>query len=480
MSGGTFFGINTALRGLLAHQRAMQTAAHNIANASTEGYTRQRVVMVPTPAYPVPSMIRPGGQGWQVGTGVDVQEIGRLRDQFLDGQIRYETHALGAWERRRDALQEIEIVFAEPSDTGFNTILSQFWAAWQELSKNAESSPVRTTVVETAVALAEAFRHTYQQLETIRENLNQLMEIKVFEVNSIARQIADLNKQIKAIRSAGDQPNDLMDQRDKLLDELARIVDFKVETDEFGAVKVLLADNSGEYNIDLVEVDERGGLVQSLEAKREADNNVRVYWKGTSQAVNILNGELYGIQAVRDDQLAVFIENLNTLAKELRDKINEIHQQGRDLNGDIGRAFFVGNGAADIEVNPDIRGNVSLIAAATSGEPNAPNPGDGSNALLIAQLKHQLIEGLGATFDDYYKNFTARLGVAAHEAVRMATNQKALVDQLISRRESISGVSIDEEMAYMIQFQRGYEAAARLMTVLDQMLDTIINRMAAR
>lgn len=483
MPGGTFFGINTALRGLMAQQKAMQTTAHNIANASTEGYTRQRVVMVPTLAYPVPSMSRPGGQGWQVGTGVEVQEIRRIRDEFLDGQIRYETHALGAWERRRDALREIEEVFAEPSDTGFNTILSQFWASWQELSKNAESSPVRTTVVETATALTEAMRHTYQQLETIREDLNQIMEIKVIEVNSLARQIADLNKQIKDIQAAGDQPNDLMDQRDKLLDELARIVDFKTKEQADGTIQVLL---DGQ---DLVEVDSNGALVRSLKSERDANNNTVVLWQDNT-AVNIKDGELKGLEKVRDEQLAVFTANLNTLANGLRDRVNELHQQGKDLSGNNGGQFFAGsNGAADIDVNSAIRNDVTLIAAATTGSPGAPNPGDGSNALRIAQLQHTLLREnggtlvespTGVTFDDYYKNFTARLGVAAYEAVRMATNQKSLVDQLTNRRESISGVSLDEEMAYMIQFQRGYEAAARLMTTLDEMLDTLINRMAAR
>ncbi|MDN5346730.1 MAG: flagellar hook-associated protein 1 [Clostridia bacterium] len=498
---GTFFGINTALRGLLTHQKALETTAHNIANANTPGYTRQQVIMAATPAYPVPAMSRPGGQGWQVGTGVDAQEVRRIRDEFLDKQIWHESHTLGAWERRRDVLQEIEVVFAEPSDTGLSTLMSQFWASWQELSKYAESSPVRTTVVETATALAEALRHTYQQLETIREDINQMMEIKVIEINSLARQIADLNKQIAAIKAAGDQPNDLMDQRDKLLDELAKIIDFRVQEQGDGSVQVFLADSSGNYTIDLVEVNTNGKLVRKLDVNRDGDNNTIITWVDNdlsdgitvaNDAVNITNGELYGLQVVRDEQLAVFKANLDTLANGLRDRVNVIHQAGKDLHGNDGRVFFTGNnGAADIDVNPAIRSDVTLIAAAGT----AGGPGDGSNALSIAQLQHELLQESdsdsdgyvdtlvtgsgGVTFDDYYKNFTARLGVAAHEAVRMVENQNVLVQQLTNRRESISGVSLDEEMAYMIQFQHAYNAAARMISTFDEMLDTIINRMAA-
>lgn len=503
MAGGTFFALNTALRGLMAQQKALQTTAHNVANASTEGYTRQRVVMAATFAYPVPSMSRPGGQGWQVGTGVEVQEVRRMRDEFLDSQIRYETHTLGAWEVRRDFLQEMEEVFAEPSDTGLSTLMSDFWAAWQELAKNPESSPVRTTVVETSISLAEALRHTYQQLETIREDINQMMEIKVVEVNSLARQIADLNKQIKAIKLAGDQPNDLMDQRDKLLDELAKIVDFKVEPEtvtvngeevDTGAIKVLLADSTGKYAINLVEVNSNNELVLELEASRgtSGTEDTQILWKvndtsiatgvNSGDPVNVQNGTLKGLQIMRDE-LDKFTADLNKLAQTLASKINEIHKQGLDLNGNSVSGtdyenFFVSlDGpeitAANIDVNTYIRQDVSRLAAAQSA-----SPGDGSNALAIAQLQNTVIEELGATFDNYYKNFTARLGVAANEADRMATNQQSLVDQLTNRKESISGVSIDEEMTYMLQFQHAYEAAARVMTTLDEMLDTLINRMA--
>ncbi|GFN24187.1 flagellar hook-associated protein FlgK [Thermanaeromonas sp. C210] len=571
MSGGTFFGINTALRGLMVHQRALQTTSHNVANASTEGYTRQRVVMVPTLAYPVPAMNRPGGQGWQVGTGVDVQEIRRIRDEFLDSQVRRETGTLGRWEQIKYVLEQVEIVFNEPSDTGLSTLLSQFWASWQELAKNAESSPVRMTVIETAVALAEAFNHSARQLENIKGDIEDAIELKVEEVASLCRQIADLNVQIKNVVAAGDRPNDLLDRRDLLLDRLSKILDFTVEHNSDGTINIKVGGTS------LVEGDRvelpaswNSLTLQVDDATHQAKLTITVDDTGnggsTSFEITIKGGELLGLGEAYK-LVEGYRKDLDTLAKELAGAVNQIHKEGYGLDGSSQRDFFVPAGggninAGNISVKDELQENPMLIAADSNGvripeelgsdavgegldpgtkykilvsgntlelqkstdggtkwtsigsgvtvntwdgtttvtlgdnseritftiSSSSPgdgeytvtlSPGDGSNALKIAQLQHQIIQGLGTTFDDYYKNFTARLGVTAHEAGRMVVNQQALVDQLAGRRESISGVALDEEMTYMIQFQRGYEAAARVMTVLDEMLDTLINRMAA-
>ncbi|GEA14914.1 flagellar hook-associated protein 1 [Moorella sp. E308F] len=467
---GTFFGFNTALRGMQAQQRGIYTTAHNIANANTEGYTRQRVVLATLPAYPVPSMNHPGGQGWQIGTGVDSQETRRMRDEFLDTQIRRETGTLGQWEQIQDVLEQVEIVFNEPSDTGLSTLMSQFWAAWQELSKYAESSPVRTTVVETANALAEAFNHSAAQLETIKNDIDQTIELKVKEINSLAQQIADLNGQIKNIVTVGDQPNDLLDQRDLLLDRLGKMIDFTVTTSSNGTITITLGGGGN-----LVEEVDGSTTIHKLQS---SGSDVSWVEEDTQPPLTISNGELFGLQKVKSE-VETYLTNLDTLAGELATAVNNEHKKGVDLSGTGGEDFFVAEDggsitAANIQVNPNIQADVTKIAAATAGG----GPGDGSIALAIAQLQHKLIPSLSnATFDDYYKNFTAKLGVDAHEAVRMTTNQGVLVDQLTNRKESISGVSLDEEMANMIQYQRAYEAAARMITTLDAMLDKIINGM---
>lgn len=557
---GTFFGFNTALRGMQAQQRGIYTTSHNIANANTEGYTRQQVVLAATPAYPVPAMNRPGGQGWQIGTGVDTQETRRLRDEFLDTQIRRETGSLGQWQQIQDVLQQVEVVFNEPSDTGLSTLMSQFWASWQELSKHAESSPVRTTVVETASALAEAFNHSSQQLTTIQGDIDQTIELKVKEVNSLAQQIADLNGQIKNIVAAGDQPNDLIDQRDLLLDNLSKIIDFTLIKNPDGTIQVVV------NGTNITQVDVNKKVVNTFNTNNT--DKWRVLLNGTE--VTFTRGEIKGLQVARDD-VQDYITNLNTLANEMAAVVNARHQSGYGIETPPQkRSFFVpatgtAIDAGNISINSVLQDNPMLVAAATtinvtvdaslgSGaagkglEPGAkyridlsggvlqlqkstdggstwvpvgtgvggitwdgativtvgdsnesltfttsditPSEGDydvtlktaiqgdGSNALVIAQLQHELIPNFSdATFDDYYKNFTAKLGVDAHEATRMTTNQGVLVDQLNNRKDSISGVSLDEEMASMLQYQRAFEASARMITTLDSMLDKIINGM---
>lgn len=499
---GTFFGFNTALRGMQAAQRNIYTTAHNIANANTEGYTRQQVVLATTPPYPVPSMNRPGGTGWQIGTGVDSQETRRLRDEFLDIQIRRETGTLGMWQQIQDFLSQVEIVFNEPSDTGLSTLISQFWAAWQELSKNAESSPVRTTVVETASALAEAFNHSAQQLETIIGDIDQSIALKAMEINSLVRQIADLNLQIKNIVAVGDQPNDLMDQRDLLLDRLSKIIDYEIENNIENVNGVTVADGQIKIKVDgtyLLEINNGNNIIHEVTANGAESG--KIYWKESGAEISLARGEIKGLQQVRQN-VGFYLDRLDVLARGLAENINAIHSQGLELSGQpvggtIYENFFVdvtsGSGnsitAKNIGVNPNIKNDVTKIAAAdTNG-----GAGNGANALKIAQLQSTLFQekdsdgdgnidtlvtgASGVTLDDYYKNFTAKLGVDAHEASRMVANQKVLVDQLTNRKESISGVSLDEEMANMLQYQRAYEAAARMITTLDAMLDKIINGM---
>lgn len=444
----TFLGLETARRALSTQQKGMDVSGHNIANANTPGYTRQRAALEASDAYTVPSMGRPVAAG-QLGTGVMVKEMQRIRDNFLDGQIRTETNKLGNWQTQNDALSEIEIVFMEPSDNGMNTLLANFWSSWQELSKNAESSPIRTTLVENANTLANGFNHANDQLETIRSNLNQLMDIDIKDINAKAQQIANLNVQIVNIKAAGDQPNDLMDKRDLLLDELAKLTNYTITENSNGAINVSIG------SLTLV----NGGTMSSLANPPD--------W------TEVTNGALAGINQALV-KLQGYQSKLDNLAGNLINKVNSQHNAGFDLNGAAGADFFTGTNASDIAVNPLIYNNVSMVAAAEiSGA-----PGNGANALAIAQLQNLTTAVGTSTFDNYYKDLIGALGVEAQESSRMVQNQQALVDQLSSRKESISGVSLDEEMTNLIQYQYAYQGAARVVTTLDSMLDTLINRMA--
>ena len=280
----TFGGLYISLRAMQAQQRALETSSHNIANATTPGFSRQRAVMATTAPWPVPSLNMPSGAG-QVGTGVEVSHIERIRASFLDDQIRNELVKLGEWEQRADALDQVEAIFMEPTETGLNTLISQFWESWQELSKDPESSAVRTTVVETANSLADAFQHTHLQLSQLQDELGRLIDIELSQVNDLTSQIAALNKQIVNIKAADLSPNDLMDTRDLLLDELSKLVNIKVVEEKDGSATVYLRSVTGEFDGEDNEIREisnaflpiiSGEVSASLEI---GDDDVLV-WKG--------------------------------------------------------------------------------------------------------------------------------------------------------------------------------------------------------
>lgn len=469
-----FFGLEIGRRGLQAQQRALDVTAHNVANANTPGYTRQEAVMAAADPIPVPSLHMPSGAG-QLGTGVEITAIRRLRDAFIDLQIRNESRSLGYWEARQENLNKIEGIFNEPSDSGLQSVFELFWQSLEELSKNPESLAARSLVLERAQTLTETFNHLDSRLQELQQDLNATVKIKVDEINSLGRQIADLNQQILKIEVMGARANDLRDRRDLLVDQLAKIVPVQVQEDGRGVLTVTL-----------------GGcpLVQGAQLNRLAvvENDPGFYdvvWetpKGREVAVD--GGYLGGLLEMRDDYIPDLREKLDNLAAEFAKEFNVIHSRGYDLNGDQGVNFFV-NGektapdditaditAGNIALNPELLGHPEKIAAATQIE-----KGDGSNALALAGLKHQTIDGLGTTFDDYYRSTIGVLGVDAQQAVRMKENQELLVSQLENNRQAVSGVSLDEEMINMIKFQHAYSAASRLITALDEMLEIIINRM---
>ncbi|HHX94693.1 MAG TPA: flagellar hook-associated protein FlgK, partial [Clostridia bacterium] len=438
----TFSGLYICLRAMQAQQLSLETYAHNIANAETDGFSRQRAVLETTPPWPMPS-INSSGMVGQVGTGVDVARIERLRDAYLDVQIRKEKGILGEWTIKQDTLEQIEIIFQEPTETGLNSLLTQFWDSWLQLSMNSEgtSSAVRTTVVETASSLCDALRHTKMQLGALSEDMDNIIKIKVDQVNSIAEQIDALNNQIKTLKTAGFEPNDLMDQRDLLLDELAGVIDFKFQENDDGTIDVnFFNTETGIYDSPLV--DGAGGSFNTLKIQDDSAVLVKGSGEQTEEIeITVSRGELKGLFNSKE-MLDQYKEDLETFVANLITEVNAQHTQGYDIDGEPGQSFFWGEPAADfIEVNPNIKSDVSKIAAASAPD---GGPGDGSNALAVSRLREK-------GFDDDYRNLISRLGVDTNESRRMKENQEALVGQLGERKESISGVSIDEELAHMIE-----------------------------
>jgi flagellar hook-associated protein 1 FlgK len=508
----TFFGLQIGLRSLQTQQRSLDVTSHNIANANTTGYTRQEALMTTTAPYPVPSLDGYKGAG-QIGTGVKISEIRRMRDRFLDYQMRSESKALGYWEARQDALEKIEGIINEPSSSGLSSVMEDFWIALDELAKDPESLAARALVVECGQSLADAFNHIDSQLTELVSDLNRTLKVLVDDINSLGRQIADLNMQILKVEVSGARANDLRDKRDLLVDRLAKTIDIQVVENNNGTITVNISGRA------LVQ----GETANQLMAGNSGDYS-EIYWKddqSRSYPLTIKGGTVHGIIDARgynnggEGFIPSLRDKLNKLAQDVAEAFNEIHRDGAGMDGDTGLEFFVikdGSGsitAGNIAVNQALVDDPSKVAAAElklihdgddineyenkiefDGEWYTWDKGDGSNALELAKLKETQIIDINQstsgesdpdkklfTPGDYYNSLIGELGVVAQESYRMVENQELLVSQIENNRLAVSGVSLDEEMVNMIRFQHAYSAAARVITTMDEMIDLIINRM---
>lgn len=472
----SFFGLQLASKALAVHQRAMETAGHNIANAYTEGYSRQ--VITNSASYPV--MLSQIETGFiQAGTGVKVSDITRAKDIFLDSQVRVQSWISGRWEMKRGVLSQIEDIFAEPSDRGLASSLSNFLNSWHDLVSNPESMAIRSAIREQGRALSNAFNQSYASLASLQSDANENIKMIVREINTYIEEIAGLNEQINEATAVGSTPNDLLDKRDLLVDKLAALIDIRVVQANNNQVNIFVEGRT------LVREKEATLLVAEPEGVSSALDGqtllVTVSWSDNLSLVNLSDGKIKGLLDLRDVMIVDYANKLNILAGTIIEEFNSAHSLGYGLNGVSGLDFFAGTNAMDMSLSQDIIDDLNNIAAAEEDPIAISGPGDSRNALVLAQLKdlnsHAVPEIDGSTYQDYFASFIAALGIESSEANRVFENQEFLLAQLENRRQSVSGVSIDEELANMVMYQRAYEAAARVVTIMDEMLETIINRM---
>ncbi|MDI6602210.1 MAG: flagellar hook-associated protein FlgK [Thermoanaerobacteraceae bacterium] len=467
-----FYGFEIAKSGLFAAQKALDVISNNVANANTPGYTRQRVELSAKAPPTMLGMNDMYGQG-KIGAGVDVTGINQIRDVFLDVQYRIENSVYGEWDAKAQVLNSLEAIFNEPSDSGIATVIGQFFDAWEELSKNPESLSTRALVRERGVAVVQTIRTTYTKLVDKREEINQNIVTRIGEINSYAKRIAELNNQIYKFELNGDKANDLRDERNLLLDKLSNLVNINSYEDSKGRMRV---DIGGQALVDHTSYYEIEAKADPLDM-----NMVHPVWKDTGTAVNIKSGMLKGMLDARDGSgdpeykgVKYYIDEWNKFAKEFIDEVNAIHTAGYGL-GTAGtdHLFFEGTGAVDMDISDDIKNNLNNIAAASA----SGLPGDNSKALEMIALRSNTSIFSEGSFEDFTRSLVSNLGVDTQQAERMTTNQSVLTQQIDNNRQSISGVSLDEEMTNMVKFQHSYNAAARMITAIDEMIDTIVNKM---
>ena len=445
MALSTYLGLETALRGLMAQQQALDTTAHNIANASTPGYSRQVAVMSETPPYADTGVASGTVQAGQLGTGVTVTSYQRIRDAYLDVQYRTQSMLQGNAEATQDGLQQVQLALNEPSSSGISGLLQQYWSAWQNLSNNPEDMGTRQSMAQAASGLANGFNSLSSQLTTIESQIGQNITQTIGQVNQYGTQIAQLNASIATAQATGQTPNDLLDQRDVLLDKLSALGNTSITTAANGSDTITF-----------------GGA--TLVAGPTATTLTQADMTG------LTSGNLQGMITLQTTTIPGYQTQLNTIASTLITKTNAQSAAGFDLNGNPGGQFFTGTDASDIAVNSTLVGNPALIAASSTGQ-----PGDSGNALAMADMQNTPLVG-AATIDEAYNQMVTQIGSNVQQANDDVTNSTALVNALENQRQSVSGVSLDEEMTNLVNFQRGYQASARAMTAMDDMLDQLINR----
>ncbi|MCO8272591.1 flagellar hook-associated protein FlgK [Actinoplanes sp. TRM 88003] len=460
----SFSGINTALTSLYAQRRGLDVTGQNIANANTEGYTKQRVRMASQTG-----SLNPGvyATTTQVGNGVTVAGVERGRNAYLEERGRTE-HANSAYLASQAATyDQIESVMAEPSDTALQARLHDMWDGWNDVANNWQDPSTRSSLLEKSRTVAITLNDTQASLSSqFGANRNE-MSAFVDQVNTMADNIAKMNNQVVVARAAGLETNELQDQRDVAVMKLSELV---------GATS--LAKNDGSINVYVG----TSPLVSDFSTRKleltgppnldswAANNQVALKWSGTDTAATA-GGTMGSMLDTMNNIIPGITKQLDDVAKSLATSVNNLTTTAYDVNGDPGTAFFSGTTARDLKVAIDDPNKVAFSA----GNPKAVPP----EVAAIDNDKADDLAALGTSQsgpDAMYQQMIGQLGVASQASSRRSEIQDAVRDQVDTSREAESGVNLDEEMTNLLTFQRGYEAASRVLTTIDSMLDQLINR----
>ena len=620
--GSTFSGIELGKRSIMAHTDAITTAGHNISNANTEGYSRQRVQLKEFDPLYRPDLERPERPG-MIGQGIDVQSVERVRDEMLDNRITESQHSESYWETRSNYYTMIEQIYNEPDDVSIRSNMDKFWQSWQELSVHPESQAARQAVVSRGDSLVDSITSKWENLMGVGNLLNSDIEATVRQVNDFANQIAAINGEIVRSRAMGDNPNDLLDRRDLLVDKLSKLANITTDRRDSDEFMVHLDGNI------LVQ----GNIARNFSLETVLDNNGydKLVWSDTGDDAYVSGGKLGALIELRDSDIRSEIQSLNTMTMNFADLVNDVHRNAYGANNVTGLDFFtqrsfvenvngnfdrdgdgqldhsyifrftgttklnpqeqiglegvmtlsgpdgnvkvayhptdtveavinrindangevkayldrnnnlvlkgttaqaienpdfvirhvedsgffltgysgilgasgeagaydfaqadavnalngaqfavspVNNPAGYIQINRAIKNDVLSVAAAFRDNSGNINNGDGRAAVEIAAIRNtKVMIGHERTLDDYFADSVTNVGLKGEQAETNLNSHTAMMNDLRNLRDSISGVNIDEELADIIKFQHGYNAAAKFVTVWDSLLDTVINRL---
>ncbi len=483
-----FYGLEIARTGLSVSQRAINVIGNNIANVDTVGYTRQKLETASIDSS-YGTRIFEASKG---GGGVNVVLIEQIRSDYIDKQIREEYSALGECSTRADEMEFIETILNETSDTCIASSIADFFNSLSELSINPASEEIRTNVQQNALQMAETLNYCYNQLTELQNTYNEAMNITVDSINSLLTNISSYNEDIYSSELAGQTANELRDQRNILLDELSKLV--KIEYTEDSDKKLIITSQG----VELVNHTDTTLLETAADQTGAVSGQAgyySIYYEGTTTDFAYSGGELAAYEDLRDgnaiDNMGIpyILSSMNTLARSLAQEFNAVHNTGYTMPygatpSQTGVDFFEvpAGGYADITagnfaLSAEVLANVNNIAA--SGELidlSAPNSQEGNNevARAMAALASSTTLATIGSFEDYWSSFVVELGIESGSCREMLDSQEAIVGNLENRKESISGVSLDEEMINLVSYQHAYAAASRVFTAIDEALDRLI------
>ena len=488
----TFFGVEIARRAIQTATDDIAVTGQNIANASTTGYTEEVAQNTATQPYTVPSVedSNPG----QFGTGVEVSQITRQVEPWVNQQVNTSNSNLNYWETLNSQLQVAQSAFQEPTTIGLQSAMDNFFNSWQTLSEDPTNMGARATVVSDATQLIDDFHTSSALLSQTAANIQTQMNSDVngsnSMINQMAAQIASLNQQIASVSAQGEQPNDLEDSRDQLISQLSQLVPVTVQNYDNGTADVGIFGQSLATSL---------GLANTVSLTTVADT---VSYSGYDNVLNIgsatvnltappvayaSSGGLAGLEEARQ-KAGDYLGQLDDLAITLANQVNTQHEQGYGLYGTTwavqGIPFFAALSATvgastslalSTTISPNPGGVNPNLDAVAAGAGNT-DPRDGNNALAMYNLQGTTWSVLNnGTFDGYYETVTEAMGADVQNASQMQQTASATNTQLVNMQQSVSGVSSDAEMTKLVQYQYAYQAAAQFLSVQDKLLDTLIN-----
>ena len=462
---GLFNTLKMGARALQANQLGVEITGQNLANSSNAAYSRQRVDLETSGTIPT-------SLGLQ-GTGVQVASIQQIRDSMLDGEMRDESSVGGYWTSQQSTLQNAQTQLGEflnlnatgsaTDSQGISDQINNLFNSFQNLATNPTSIPDREDVVNQAQTLAAGLNQASGQLSALNDSLNTSITTNVTSVNQLLSQIADLNDQIAKATVTGGTANDLVDTREQDLENLANLVNIKTTAN---------ADGTMDVSIGGQQIISGKNVVDTLQAYDPGNGQLQIRTATGGTPLTLTGGSIQGTIDARDGALQTLRTGLDTLASSLITQVNGIYSTGYDLNGNTGQSLFTGTDAATIGVNTNLLTDPSQVqAAGTAGA-----SGDNAVALKLAQLGSQSIAGLGnQTFSSAFASQVGGFGFALSNANAQVSNSSSVTSMLQNQRDSVSGVSIEEEVANLITFQQAYSASSKIITTVDQMLSTVVN-----